>query len=268
MTHHYIVTGSSEGLGAELSKNLLKSDNLVFGISRRGNTELDQNSNFVNYQADVSNEAQISSVLNEILHKYEKIDGVVHAAAVSGPLGRIEDTVSIEWIEAININLIGTYNLIRKCANYFREQKTGNFVAISGGGATSPMPRMTAYAASKTAIVRLVESVARDFDDYSKVTFNTVAPGIMKTKMINKVIDAGPEIVGQAYFEQIKDFKINGNDSIPKAVDLIKFLVTNKNHGISGKLISAVWDDWKQLANDIEYKENLEIHTLRRTLNG
>ena len=266
MNRNYIITGSSEGLGAALAKKLLLEGNQVFGISRRGNRELDQFGNFVDFKVDVTNLDDISSLFKKIVCDYPRLHGVVHAAAVNGPIGQIEDILPEDWAHAIQINLFGTYNLILNCAKYFREVKFGNFVALSGGGATSPMPRMTAYASSKTATVRLVESVARDFDDLPEVTFNSVAPGIMKTKMINEIIQAGPEMVGHDYHSRILNFQTNGTDSIEKAVDLISFLIASDGHGVTGKLLSAVWDDWSNNFKNSEYLRDREIHTLRRNL--
>lgn len=266
MKRNYIVTGSSDGLGLALAKKLLVEGHTVFGISRRGNSELNLNSNFFNFKVDIADYTRVKEIFNEIIGSNREINGVVHAAAVSGPLGKIENTLLSEWIHAININLIGSYNLISICAKYFRERKIGSFIAISGGGASSPMPRMTAYAASKTGLVRLIESVARDFDDLPNVTFNAIAPGVMKTKMIDEVIAAGPDIVGKDYYLRMLEFRENGEDSTSNAIKLIDFLISNDGHKISGKLISAIWDPWADNFMNPEYSKNHEIHTLRRSL--
>lgn len=261
----YLITGVSSGLGAAVASALLNEEKNVIGISRRPNSELSRFNKYKSVILDIRHSKSVENEFKVLLDTFGRFDGIVHAAASGGPLGRIEDSSPTEWFDAINTNLVGTYNLISNAAREFRKAKRGNFVAISGGGATNPMPRMTAYAASKSGVVRLVESVARDFDDLKEVTFNSVAPGIMKTAMIDRVIDVGPEVVGQVYYDKIIDFKINGVDSKPKAVELVKYLVTRNNHEISGKLISAVWDEWQTLVENREYKSNFDLHTLRRT---
>ncbi len=266
MIRKYLVTGSSYGLGAQLSKKLLLEGNIVFGISRSGNSELTAFHNYHDFKIDVTDYSLIKAVFEEITSEFHFLNGVVHAAAVSGPIGKIEDINPADWYKTININLMGTYNLISLSAKHFRETKSGNFLAISGGGATSPMPRMTAYAASKTGVVRLVESVAKDFMEYPKVTFNSIAPGIMKTQMIDQVIDAGSDRVGIEYYKRILEFKTTGQDSLPRALGLICYLLSSEEHLITGKLISAVWDEWPRIFDDKEYRENLDIHTLRRVI--
>lgn len=262
----FVITGSSRGLGAAVAENLLISGYNIIGVSRNGNRNLQKYQCFMDITGTVSSETDVHKIFEDAKNKFNHIDGVVHAAAVMGPLGSIEQTDYKSWVNAVEINLQGTYNVLRESARIFRKQEFGHYVGISGGGATSPMPKMTAYAATKSAIVRLVESVARDFDQLENVTFNSVAPGIMKTEMIDEVIAAGPEIIGHEYFQKMVDFKQNGEDSVPKAVDLVCHLVSGKFPNISGRLISAVWDDWLNLQANKDYVKNLNIHTLRRVL--
>lgn len=264
---NYIVTGASRGLGLNIAEHLLFSDQRVFGISRKGNQELSRFPNYIDLKINISSFEQLSAFLQDVFDEYSPITGVIHAAAITGPMGKVEETLYSEWYKAIEINLLGTYNLLSIMAKHFRQNKLGNFVALSGGGATSAMPRMTAYAASKTAIVRLIESVARDFDEFPNVTFNSVAPGIMKTKMIDEIIEAGSDTLGKEYFSKIYDFRKNQSDSMPAAIELIDFLATNIGHKVNGKLISAVWDKWPELVHNPDYLSDENLHTLRRIVN-
>ena len=72
-------------------------------------------------------------------------------------------------------------------------------------------------------------------------------------------IAAGPESAGQEFYNRMVKQKQEGGDSIQNAADLVAYLASEESNHISGKLISAVWDDWRNL-KDIKP----DMYTLRR----
>ena len=260
-----LVTGTSRGLGFALAKCLLKDHYSVIGISRTLPIDLVQDSKYEHHLIDVSDKLQLENLFKKLVLKNVALHGVVHAAGVYGPFGAIEDSDAEAWEYNVKVNLFGTYYILKEVAKIFRKQEFGNFVAISGGGATNPMPRITAYASSKSALVRLVESVAVDFHDLP-VSFNSVAPGLMDTAMLDELIAAGPEKVGKEFFQKMQKFKQNGEDSQEMAISLICKLLSLSNGKPTGKLISAIWDNWEKLLISPDYLNNYELHTLRRKI--
>jgi NAD(P)-dependent dehydrogenase (short-subunit alcohol dehydrogenase family) len=139
----------------------------------------------------------------------------------------------------------------------------GKVIQLSGGGATSPLEGMTSYASSKVAIVRFLESISKEYLD-SGVDFNSVAPGMMRTRLLQQMVDAGPDVIGPALHDKSKDLVNSAADSSVLACKLILFLCSERSRGISGKLISAQWDNWQTWPEHIRELVNSDVFTLRR----
>jgi 3-oxoacyl-[acyl-carrier protein] reductase len=146
-----------------------------------------------------------------------------------------------------------------------RQTKTGRIVFLSGGGATSPMPNISAYAASKAGIVRLVESLALEVEDEG-ITINAVAPGLMATDMLDELLAQDRETVGADFYDRMVAAKKSGGDSMSDALDLITFLAGTTLPGLTGRLISAKWDPWRTWTQETEELRDRNLYTLRRTV--
>ena len=79
-----------------------------------------------------------------------------------------------------------------------------------------------------------------------------------------KLIEAGPELIGRALYDATIAKSLSESDPSQKACDLIKFLVSDKSNGITGKLISAEWDNWVEWPNHISELQDSKLYTLRR----
>jgi NAD(P)-dependent dehydrogenase (short-subunit alcohol dehydrogenase family) len=134
---------------------------------------------------------------------------------------------------------------------------------LSGGGATTPLPRITAYAAAKAAIVRLAESVALDVKE-AGIDVNSIAPGALNTRMMNELIAAGPAAVGQAFFDRMRKVAEEGGTPLERGASLAVFLASAESDGITGRLLSAPWDPWEALQQHRGDLDASDIYTLRR----
>ena len=109
---------------------------------------------------------------------FGKLDIVVNNAGVYGPMGSIETIDWDEWVQAIAINLNGLVYCCRKAVEAFKPQRYGKIINLSGGGATNPLPGISAYAASKAAVVRFTETLALEVKEFG-IDVNAVAPGAL-----------------------------------------------------------------------------------------
>ena len=92
----------------------------------------------------------------------------------------------------MEINIYGSVLPCRAVLPHFKQQRYGKIVQLSGGGATNPLPRISAYAASKAAVVRFAETLALEVQD-DGIDVNAIAPGALNTRMLDEVLAAGPE---------------------------------------------------------------------------
>jgi 3-oxoacyl-[acyl-carrier protein] reductase len=130
---------------------------------------------------------------------------------------------------------------------------------LSGPGATTARPNFSAYAASKAAVVRLVETIAEENREHN-VQVNCMGPGGTYTSMTDEILRAG-ERAGWKETEEALQIRQTGGVAPEKQIQLALFLASESSNHISGKLIHAS-DDWKKLRS-----ENIhpEAYTLRRT---
>ena len=202
--------------------------------------------------------------------EFGPLDILVSNAGVYGPKGPIQAVDWTEWADAITINLMGSVLACRAVLpSLIRpgRPRRGKIILLSGGGATKPLPNLSAYAASKAAVVRFGETLAEEVRSQG-VDVNSVAPGALNTRLLDEVLAAGPERVGQTFYEQSLKQKAEGGTPLERGAALCVFLASHASDGISGRLISAVWDPWETLSERAVELSESDIFTLRRIVPG
>jgi NAD(P)-dependent dehydrogenase (short-subunit alcohol dehydrogenase family) len=268
-----LITGASQGLGLAVAERCLAegADVAVCARTReaieRVGATLRERANkaqrVVAAVADVSDADQIEALVARVDRELEGLDGLVNNAGVYGPKGLTEEVDWAEWAKAVEINLFGTVLPCRAVLPGFRKRGWGRIVNLSGGGATAPLPRFSAYAASKAAVVRFTETLAEELRG-TPIQVNAVAPGALNTRLLEEAIAAGPDKVGQPFYERALRQKAEGGAPLEKGAALCAFLLSSESDGIQGRLLSAVWDPWVDLpARRAELAES-DIYTLRR----
>jgi 3-oxoacyl-[acyl-carrier protein] reductase len=159
--------------------------------------------------------------------------------------------------------LFGSVLMTRAMLPHFKSNRYGKIVQLSGGGATSPLPRISAYAASKAAVVRFAETLAEEVRG-TGIDVNAIAPGALNTRLLDQVLEAGPASVGEDFYARSLMQKEKGGASLETATKLAAFLASSESDGITGKLISAVWDPWQDFPDHLKELAETDIYTLRR----
>lgn len=266
------MTGASLGLGHAIARACLRQGAHVFLCARNKDAIESVRAQFAGEfgasrvfaaAADVSDPAAARALIEEACQRLPNLLGIVNNAGVLGPKGSLENVDFTEWMQTIQINLFGTALCCQAVLHIMRRAKYGKIVNLSGGGATAPMPNLSAYAASKAAVVRLTETLAVECAG-DHIDVNAVAPGALNTRMLREVLEAGPEAVGRSYYDRSVRQNEEGGASLERAADLCVFLLSKESDGITGKLISAVWDPWEQFAQRREQLLGTNVYTLRR----
>ncbi|MCK9415333.1 SDR family oxidoreductase [Candidatus Dojkabacteria bacterium] len=260
-----LVTGGSLGIGLEISKKIATEGGIVTMIARNKKNLIeainilkeisDKNHNYI--VADVSKLKKYKKIKKII--KNNNFDGLINCAGIYGPIGNTKNVNMKKFHKTIKINLMGTVYMCNAFINSNSQNKR-KIITFSGGGGTSPHPNYSAYAASKAAIIRFTENLAielgNDFD------VNCIAPGFVATRLHQDTIDAGIDIIGEkCYNETLKSL---GENHLSKFPELAIFLLSNNSDGITGKIISAVWDNWGDKEFQNELKSDSNFATLRR----
>jgi NAD(P)-dependent dehydrogenase (short-subunit alcohol dehydrogenase family) len=267
-----IITGASQGLGKAIAEHFIRAGANVL-LCARSQSELSRTQTELGALApeqkilarvcDVSDESQVNATVDYALREFGSVDVLVANAGIYGPMGPTETVDLQEWRRALDINLFGVLLPARALIPHFKAKKSGKIVVISGGGATNPLPNISAYAASKAAVVRLMETLAEELKPFH-IDVNAIAPGALATRLVDEVIAAGPEKVGAAFYEKNRQWKEKGATPLDLGASLAVQLASAASDGITGKLISAQWDPWRDLQ---KYRDDLaksDIYCLRR----
>jgi NAD(P)-dependent dehydrogenase (short-subunit alcohol dehydrogenase family) len=268
-----LITGASRGLGLEIARAYLDADAAGICICGRDRDTLDgaledlrarakEGQIVIGDVADVSAPVDVERLVELALGGLGEIVVFVSNAGIYGPKGGIAQTDWAQWRRAVEVNLFGSVLPVRGLLEHFTERGSGKIVQLSGGGATSPMPALSAYAASKAAVVRFTETLAEELREH-RVDVNALAPGALNTRMLDELLDAGPELLGEDVYERALAQQRSGGSPIQQAAELAVFLGSAASDGITGKLLSAVWDPWAELPEHLAELQS-DVYTLRR----
>jgi 3-oxoacyl-[acyl-carrier protein] reductase len=269
-----IITGANQGLGRAIATAFVRAGASVV-LAARGEKLLRQvqqelsalplrpGQRVYHLTGDVSSADSCAAIVRQARESLPELTVLVNNAGVYGPMGAIEDVDWDAWVEAIRINLFGTVLMCRAAIPLLRARGYGKIINLSGGGATAPLPRISAYAASKAAVVRLTETFAEELRA-AHVDVNAIAPGALNTRLLDEVLAAGPDKVGREFYDRSLKQRDSGGVPLDKGAALAVFLASAASDGITGRLLSAAWDDWTNLPGRRERLAKSDIYTLRR----
>ena len=266
-----LITGGSQGLGRVIVEAFLaEGANVVFCARTAAdvavtqgalNSQLKTGQQLIGLTCDIADPTSVAALFARAA-QLGPLHVVVNNAGIYGPIGPTEEVGLTDWTQAWQVNVTGTLLVCQQAIRAMKPRGAGKIITISGGGATNPMPRFAAYAATKAAVVRLTETLAEEYRA-DHIDINAVAPGALRTRLTAQVLAAGPEKAGVEFFAKNKKWSEEGAVDPKLAAALCVFLASAASDGITGKLISAQWDPWK----DPEKFRALaagDLYTLRR----
>ena len=262
-----IITGGCGGIGRHVAQGLISIGFKVILVGRNEMTYRDVFGDQIRsplvefHKVDIASIEKVSNFYEQINNADLAIWGLINAAGIQSPIGIFDEADPQDWANNISVNLLGSANMMRGAIKIFKSSGRGKIINFSGGGATSSRPNFSAYAVSKTAIVRLTEVIAEELSEYN-IDVNAVAPGVINTGMLQEILQAGATAGKEE--EAAIQRKHSGGDPIENIVDLCKFLISDDSSGISGKLISAVWDDYRNDKYLIRIRKDADFCSLRR----
>ncbi len=263
-----LITGGSRGIGKAVAKAFLTAGARVIIAGRSQSAldaaveELGSLGPIQGIRADVSKQKDVELLVEKAAAPPGTIDVLVNAAAIQKPIGPFLETDMADWIRCLQIDLIGTALCCKAVLPSMVQRESGRIINFAGGGSTSPRPNFTAYACAKTAVVRFTETLALEVAPYG-ISVNAISPGAVHTRMLDETLAAGPK-AGAAELEEVRRL-VQGAATPPEvAAALALHLASAPSPRVTGRLISAVWDDWKGLDGPSKAAETSSLYTLRR----
>jgi 3-oxoacyl-[acyl-carrier protein] reductase len=268
-----VVTGAGRGIGRAIALAFALEGADVLAASRtlsevrataEGVRALGRKALALN--VDVADRNQVDWMVAQAVEEWGKVDILVNNAGTYGSIGPLAGNDPEEWVRTVSVNLFGAFYCARAVLPFMIKERRGKIVNLSGGGASSPLPNFSAYATSKAAIVRLTETLAKEVEEFN-IQVNAIAPGAVNTKLTDAVLAAG-SVAGEEMLAQARRQKETGGASPDRAAALAVFLASDESDGLSGRLISAVWDDWRHMNGRIKQIMSSDLYTLRRVVEG
>ena len=265
-----IITGAGRGIGRAIALAYAR-EGARLALAARNAAELEDTARQVKalgvptcvIPTDVTDQEQVDQMVSQVIDCYSTIDILVNNAGIAGPVGALQDNDPAYWVQTVQVNLIGTYLCCRAVLPVMVERDRGKIINLSGGGGMFAWPHMSAYCSSKAAVVRLTEGLAMELAN-TNVQVNALGPGSIHTRMWEEMRDAAAVAGVKKIHELGRKVTSGGGASIEQVADLAVFLASGDSGSLSGRLISAVLDDFSNLPERIPEIMESQVYQLRR----
>ena len=222
-----LITGGGRGLGKAVAV-ALANEGVNVGITGRNEeslkttvAELEKLGVKAAYSVfDVEEMAQVEQGVASIASQLGSIDILINNAGV-GDFGSFEDMPVETWEKVMKVNLFGVYYVAKATLPYLKQNKEGDIVNVASTAGLKGGPNMSAYCASKAAVISLSQSLMAELRKFN-IRVITLTPSTIATDMIieGKLTDGNPEKVLQPedFAEWVRDIlKMNRRAMIASA---------------------------------------------------
>jgi len=265
-----IITGAGRGIGRTIALAFSRLG-ASLTLAARTESELSETVKLcqdIGAQAqavvtDVTDWDQVQNLVVAAFREYGEVDVLVNSAGIYGPIGPTIDVDLDAWKRGVEVNLYAPLYLCRALMPHFMQRRQGKIILLGGGGATAPLPNFSSYAASKAGLARLADTLAEELKPYN-VQVNVIAPGLVDTRLQDEVLQAGNRAGG--LYEKIKQARETGKGAVSPeiAADLAVFLASEASGKLTGKLIAAPYDPWREWEGKGDELNATPMYTLRR----
>ncbi len=261
-----LITGGGRGIGraialayAKEGANLALAARTLSELEEAAREAEDLGASTCVIRADVTDQAQVDDMVKQTLARFSTIDILVNNAGIVGPVGALQDVDVSYWTRTIQINLIGVYHCCLAVLPVMLSNNRGKIINMSGVGGRN----LSAYGASKAAIVDLTETLSKELAG-KNIQVNAISPGSIHTRMWEETRDAAKAVGDTELFESGQRVTSGGGASIERAAELAVFLASEASGNLSGRLIKAVTDDFSSLPPRIPDIMASDTYTVRR----
>ncbi len=234
-----IVTGAGRGLGRSVALAMGKEGAKVILVART-REEIDHVAEELRsfrkeakaFPTDVTDEAQVNTMVRGVLEAYGTIDILVNNAGSRGPIGPIQKISLKDWDQALRINLSSAFLCSKAVLPTLMAKKAGKIINV----ATTMAPRanLTPYMVAKAGLVHFTKQLSRELKDFN-IQVNVIHPGVMDTRMQSEIRQAGVKAIGTDMFERLKEEGILHSPNEP--AKLVLFLATPAADGLTGEYL-------------------------------
>ncbi len=237
-----LVTGGGTGIGAGIARCLAAAGGSVTICGRTEDT-LRASADAINSDvgreavrwavADVTDESDVERIISTAFDWHGRLDGVVANAGGGGALKplHLQDLRGFRYV--MELNVIGTFLLIKSAIPRFARAGGGSFVAISSIAGAQTHPYFGAYTVSKSGVEELVRNAADEYGA-AQIRFNAVRPGLTMTELLSFVAE------GSAVYDSYNEnTPLGGASEVAEVAELVAFLLSSRANRITGQVINV-----------------------------
>jgi len=242
---NYIVSGATGKIGSDICKYLASNPELTVyagtkNISRFIASELTKYPNIKPLL--LGNSELIRS--DHFFTPNLEVKGVIHCEGSYGELGELATIDLNQWIENVSVYLKRAISLINWMASGNQTSQISS-IFLGGGGASEAYVGLSNYSVMKTALVRLVETAAQEIA-VDKLSLNVLGPGPTNSQMVDQVIES-EKVIDQRILEASISLRSSNRGVSERVFGAIDFLFSEDGRKISGRFLSAEWDEINKL---------------------
>lgn len=266
-----LVSGGSRGVGRLLSTRLARAGAAV-GLIARSSLDLADAVSEISLAggmaaaacADITDRRAAADAVSALRDRLGTADVLINNAGVSGPIGPAWEAPPAEWWRAVEVNLGGAFILTQLALTHMVAEGRGRIINITSYAGVYRWPLLSAYAASKAALVKLTETLAEESRPHGVSVFS-VDPGLLPIGLGQVALSspADQHTPAGRVHSWIKDQFDAGRGADPdRAVGLILALASGQADRLSGRHL-CVSENLEALLARIDEIERDDLHTLR-----
>lgn len=238
-----IITGAASGIGrataikfAEEGAKVVLAD--LGDMTETASQLLIPKSHFLIQKCNIGERADVVSLIKTTVDTFGRLDYAVNCAGIAGKLSRpVHEYPEEDWLNQIQINLIGTYYCVKFQLEQMMKQGGGNIVCVSSAAGLVGQPENSPYSASKHGVNGLVKSAAIEYAT-KNIRINAICPTAIETPMImqgRRKLAENPEALQQAInFQRMKRM---GQPS--EVADVALWLCSDQSSFITGHCMAV-----------------------------
>jgi 3-oxoacyl-[acyl-carrier protein] reductase len=184
-----LVTGAATGIGEAIATRLARAGAIVAIGDMNGDAAAEAAGRIpgaIALQMDVSKGASVNDAVQKLLRQTGRVDILVNNAGIAGTAAPLWEQDENDWKHVFAVNVDGVFHCCRAVIGKMREQRYGRIVSIASVAGKEGNPRMTAYSASKAAVIGFTKSLAKEVATEG-ICVNAVAPAVVRTKILEQL---------------------------------------------------------------------------------